>query len=133
MRYRRHEARAVLKYRSGKGAMRSLENAAIAFLCCVAASFASSACAEEAIGSAVGLTPAADGSIAGRLDLGSGVFRDETVKTGPSGVLELRFVDQTHLALGSSSSVKLDRFVYGGEGSDSIVIGITRGAFRFAT
>jgi hypothetical protein len=55
------------------------------------------------------------------------------VQTGPSGALELQFVDKTHLALGSSSAVKLDRFVYDGTKSSSIVLGLTKGAFRFAT
>ena len=101
---------------------------ALAFL-----SHSGSASAAESIGSTVGLTPAATGTEAGRLDVGSSVFQDETVRTGPSGVLELKFVDQTRLALGSSSAVKLDKFVYAGNSSDAIVLGLTKGAFRFAT
>ena len=92
------------------------------------------ASAADGIGHAVGLTPAARGTIAGSISIGGAVFQDETVQTGPSGVLELQFLDETHLALGSSSSVKLDRFVYAGnEQANAVVIGLTRGAFRFAT
>jgi hypothetical protein len=89
--------------------------------------------AADEIGTAVAMTPAARGTVAGRLEVGASVFRDETVQTGPSGVLELQFVDKTHLALGSQSSVKLDRFVYDGSKADAVVIGLTKGAFRFAT
>jgi len=96
-------------------------------------SFGSPSRADEGIGAAVGLTPAATGTQAGRISIGSQVFRDETVQTGPSGVLELQFVDKTRLALGASSAVTLDRFVYSGNKSDSIVLGLSKGAFRFAT
>jgi hypothetical protein len=92
------------------------------------------ACASESIGAAIGLTPAATGSMAGALSLGKAVFRDETVRTGANGSAELRFLDDTHLGLGPSSSVILDKFVYGGGGSaDQVAIKLTKGAFRFVT
>jgi ferric-dicitrate binding protein FerR (iron transport regulator) len=88
----------------------------------------------DGIGQAVGLTPAASGTVAGRIDVGTSVFQEETVKTGPSGTLEIRFRDETRLGLGASSTVKLDRFVYVGEtGTEAVVIGLTKGAFRLAT
>ncbi|MDQ0393018.1 FecR family protein [Labrys monachus] len=90
--------------------------------------------AAETIGSAVGVTPAAIGTVAGELGVNLHVYRDETVRTGPTGILEIEFLDQTRLALGTSSSAKLDRFVYAGSGrADDVVIGLTRGVFRFAT
>ena len=90
--------------------------------------------AADGIGQAVGLTPAASGTVAGRIDVGTSVFQDETVKTGPSGTLEIRFRDETRLGLSASSTVKLDRFVYaGGDKADAVVIGLTKGAFRLAT
>jgi len=95
---------------------------------------ASPVAAADGIGQAVGLTPAASGTVAGRIDVGTSVFQDETVKTGPSGTLEIRFRDETRLGLGASSTVKLDRFVYAGEsGTEAVVIGLTKGAFRLAT
>ncbi len=90
--------------------------------------------AADNIGQAVGLTPAANGTVAGLLAVGAPVYRDETIRTGPSGVVELKFLDDTNLALGSSSSVKLDQFVYAGNGTaDKVVVALGRGAFRFAT
>jgi len=56
------------------------------------------------------------------------------VTTGPTGVLELKFLDQTRLAVQSSSSVTLDRFVYAGAGRvDDLVLSLSKGVFRFAT
>jgi ferric-dicitrate binding protein FerR (iron transport regulator) len=115
----------------------SLAEKSTARLCAIAsacAMLAWPASAADGIGRAVGLTPAASGTVAGRIDLGTSVFQDETVKTGPSGTLEIRFRDETRLGLGASSTVKLDRFVYAGEsGADAVVIGLTKGAFRLAT
>jgi ferric-dicitrate binding protein FerR (iron transport regulator) len=87
----------------------------------------------EAIGDAVGVTPAVVGTVSGELGVNVPVYRDETVRTGPTGVLEIKFLDQTHLALGSSSSVKLDRFVYSGGQASDVVLGLSKGVFRFAT
>jgi ferric-dicitrate binding protein FerR (iron transport regulator) len=86
------------------------------------------------IGDVVGLTPAVHGSITGLLSIGSPVHLSETIKTGPSGVIELQFLDNTHLMLGSNSSVVLDSFVYEGGGkAKSVILQFARGAFRFAT
>lgn len=80
------------------------------------------------------LTPAAVGTESGRLDTGKSVFQGETISTGPSGAAELMFLDSTHLALGPSSAVALDQFVYSGSGqADAVAVGLTRGLFRFAT
>jgi hypothetical protein len=92
------------------------------------------ASAQTKIGTTVGLSPLAEGSHAGSLVLGASVIQDEIVRTGPVGALELQFLDGTHLALDRSSSVKLDKFVYSvSKRGDQVVIGLTKGAFRFAT
>jgi ferric-dicitrate binding protein FerR (iron transport regulator) len=93
----------------------------------------SGALAAEAIGDAVGVTPAAVGTVSGDLGINVAVYRNETVQTGPTGVLEIKFLDQTRLALGSNSSVKLDRFVYSGGQASDVVVGLSKGVFRFAT
>ncbi|MDQ0390798.1 FecR family protein [Labrys monachus] len=86
------------------------------------------------IGSVVGLTPAVHGSLSGLLSIGSPVHLGETIRTGPSGVVEVQFLDNTHLMLGSKSSVTLDSFVYEGNGkAKSVVLQFAKGAFRFAT
>lgn len=86
------------------------------------------------IGDVVGLTPAVRGSVSGLLAIGSKIHQGEKIVTGPSGVVELRFLDNTHLMLGSRSSVTLDSFIYAGNGkANSVVLQFARGAFRFAT
>jgi ferric-dicitrate binding protein FerR (iron transport regulator) len=93
-----------------------------------------SATSPPVIGDVVGLTPAVHGSISGLLQNGSKVYQGEKIVTGPSGVIELRFLDNTHIMLGSRSSVTLDNFAYAGDGkADSVVVQFARGAFRFAT
>lgn len=92
-----------------------------------------SANAAETVGNTVGVTPAAIGTVAGELGVDIAVYRDETVRTGPSGALEIKFLDQTRLALGSSASAKLDRFVYSGGQAGDVVIGLSKGVFRFAS
>jgi ferric-dicitrate binding protein FerR (iron transport regulator) len=92
------------------------------------------ASAQTRIGTTVGLSPLAEVSHAGSLVLGASIIQDEVVRTGPAGALELQFLDGTHLALDRSSSVKLDKFVYSvSRRGDQVVIGLTKGAFRFAT
>jgi len=95
---------------------------------------APAAAGPEVIGDVVGITPAVRGSISGLLEIGSKVHQGERIETGPSGVIELRFLDNTHLMLGSRSSVTLDSFVYAGNGkAKSVVLQFAKGAFRFAT
>jgi hypothetical protein len=102
-----------------------------------AALVASAALAAEPIGSATRVVPSVTGTMGGRtaaVAAGDSVVQDETMQTGPTGDARLRFVDETDLAIGPGSTVKLDRFVFAGGGSAaSVVLSATRGAFRFAT
>lgn len=68
------------------------------------------------------------------LSVGGSVFRNETIRTGPSSATRLVFLDQTNLAVGPSSSVVLNQFVYaGGSTAQAIGVNLVRGAFRFTT
>ena len=115
--------------------MTMLRRARLLVLATTAACLAASgAHAVDAIGQTVALTPAAKGSASGRLSTGSAVFQGETITTGPSGTAELQFLDSTNLALGPSSAVALDEFVYSGNGqANAVAVGLTKGLFRFAT
>jgi hypothetical protein len=65
---------------------------------------------------------------------GDDVYRDEGVKTAPDGNAELHLRDKTVLRVGPSSFVKLDKFVYVGEGSvGAIGIRLVKGSLRFFT
>jgi hypothetical protein len=90
--------------------------------------------AQTRIGTANSVTPQADGSIAGTLAAGSGVHANETVKTGSSGKADLRFLDQSNLSVGATSTVRLDKFVYDpNKGTSTVTIEASRGSLRFAT
>lgn len=65
---------------------------------------------------------------------GDGVVQNEVVRTGAASAARIVFLDSTNLAMGASSSVTLDRFVYDGSGTArSAVINATRGAFRWVS
>lgn len=75
----------------------------------------------------VATTPAA-------IQVGDDVFANEAVRTGGDSAAKFVFSDQTNLALGATSTVKLDRFVYKGETSYlKAAVNFTAGAFRFTT
>jgi FecR protein len=75
-----------------------------------------------------------DGAAPRFINTGSEVYSTELVKTGDKGVARLVFLDNTDLAVGPRSEVKLDKFVYDPERkSGAVVINVTRGAFRFVT
>jgi ferric-dicitrate binding protein FerR (iron transport regulator) len=62
------------------------------------------------------------------------VFRNESVRTGQDSAAKFVFVDATNLALGPSSTVKLDRFVFSDETSYShAAVNLAKGAFRFSS
>lgn len=97
--------------------------------------FAGTACAQtaEPIGHVVSMTPAVFGPKKW-LDIASPVYADDTIRTGPSGVVELLFIDNTRLVLGPRSTVVLDKFVYDRNGrAKAVVLKLATGAFRFAT
>jgi hypothetical protein len=54
---------------------------------------------------------------------GDDVYRGEGVKTEADSTTKLVLRDKTILTVGPSSTVKLDRFVYAGEGSTGAIAG----------
>src|SRR5271165_2982730 len=70
----------------------------------------------------------------GPLNTGDDVFRNEVVKTGEGSRAKLVFLDSTNLAVGPTSRVTLDEFVYSTEVSaGKVTINLAKGVFRFAT
>jgi hypothetical protein len=68
--------------------------------------------------------------------IGSGdqVFRNEVVRTGADSATKLVFSDNTNLAVGPTSTVTLDKFVFAGETNyQKVTVNLVRGAFRFST
>lgn len=74
------------------------------------------------------------GSATSRINVGDGVLRNETVRTGPDSAARLVMLDNTNLSLGPGSTLKLDRTVFNDERTyRDIAIRLTTGAFRFVT
>jgi hypothetical protein len=117
--------------------MRSLSHR-IALASLVVVALASHArAATDSIGAARAITTTVSGTIDARsaaLKTGDAVFANETIVTDANGVGQFQFNDQTKLAIGPGSIVKLDNFVYDSKTSEGrIVIGLTAGALRFIT
>jgi hypothetical protein len=69
-----------------------------------------------------------------QINVGDGVLRDETVRTGADSAARFVMLDSTNLSLGANASIKLDRTVFNDEHSyRDIAIRLTTGAFRFVT
>lgn len=96
---------------------------------------ASPALAAPEIGKATEITTEVTGDDAGSirvLKAGDQVFQEERIATDDKGIGQFEFFDDTRLAIGPGSAVKLDRFVYGtNRSATSVTIQLTKGAFRF--
>ena len=74
------------------------------------------------------------GSASSQINVGDGLLRDETVRTGADSAARLVMIDSTNLSLGANASIRLDRTVFNDEHSyKEIAIRLTTGAFRFVT
>ena len=69
-----------------------------------------------------------------QINVGDGLVRDETVRTGIDSATRLVMADSTNLSIGPNASLKLDRTVFDDAHSyRDISIKLTTGAFRFVT
>jgi hypothetical protein len=103
----------------------------------IAFSLTGAASAQQRIGEAASVqnqvVRVSAGTTAG-LSVGGSVFRNETIRTAAASSARLVFLDQTNLAVGPSSSVVLNQFVYsGGSAAQAVGVNLVRGAFRFTT
>jgi hypothetical protein len=74
------------------------------------------------------------GPASSQINVGDGLLRDETVRTGLDSAARLVMADSTNLSLGPNATIKLDRTVFNDEHSyRDIAIRLTTGAFRFVT
>jgi hypothetical protein len=101
----------------------------------VAACLLVGAAKAESIGGAEIVVNEVKGNLPGKVVSvlqGDDVYRDEGVKTAPGSNAELHLRDKTVLRVGPSSFVKLDKFVYVGEGGvGTIGIRLIKGSLRF--
>ena len=69
-----------------------------------------------------------------QINVGDGLLRDETVRTGADSATRLVMADSTNLSLGPNAAIKLDRTVFDDEHTyRDIAVRLTTGAFRFVT
>lgn len=107
----------------------------IFFLLTSASSLA--AAPQQSIGSAVvvvNLVTAAFNRDTRTLQQGDPVHQDEFIEVGNDASSEFKLDDDTKLALGPGSHLKLDKFVYDpAKSNGSIVLDLVKGTFRFMT
>jgi hypothetical protein len=98
---------------------------------------AAGATSAQPIAVATAVKTSATGELAGQqreLTAGGELSQDEVIKTDRAGNANLKFIDDTALTVGPASTIKLDKFVFNPDRKASqFVLGVTRGAFRFAT
>ncbi|MEM1197868.1 MAG: FecR domain-containing protein [Pseudomonadota bacterium] len=90
----------------------------------------------ENIGKADRVQNNVTGIIGGRstkISRGDNVFQDQRIRTRSNSTAQIRFKDNTRLAVGPNSSITLDRAVFSGDANERLIIKAARGAFRFAS
>lgn len=101
----------------------------------IALTFADAATAAGGIGKATSIATEVTGDSSGMarpLNNGDPIFLNEQIETDDKGIGQFEFLDNTKLAVGSGSKVKIDQFVYsGGRGASAVTVELGRGAFRF--
>ena len=66
------------------------------------------------------------------ISVGSEIFRDESITTGPDGHLHILFRDESNMTLGPNAKLIIDEFVYDpGTGTGSVVLQQAEGIMRF--
>ena len=66
------------------------------------------------------------------LFVGSDIFRNESIKTGPDGTAHLMFADKSSLTIGPNSEVVIDKFVYQPDSqTGELALSASRGVLRF--
>jgi len=91
--------------------------------------------AQSRIGEAVVVrNEVVDVATTAQINVGDGVLRDETVRTGLESAARLVMADSTNVSLGPNATLKLDRSVFNDERSyREIALRMASGAFRFVT
>lgn len=68
------------------------------------------------------------------ISLGDDIRRNQVVRTGSDSQAKVVFLDNTNLAIGPTSTVTMDQFVFaGGQTATQVGINVVRGALRFSS
>lgn len=91
--------------------------------------------AAESVGKATSIATAVTGNSSGAaksLKNGDQIFLNEQIETDDKGIGQFEFLDNTKLAVGPGSKVKIDEFVFaGGKNASAVTVELGKGAFRF--
>jgi len=75
-----------------------------------------------------------NGSVAGVINVGTGVSENEVISTGQESSTQLLFRDETSLTIGPNSRLTLDRFIYNpNTRAGDVVVNVVQGTFRFVS
>ncbi len=67
------------------------------------------------------------------LGLGDKIFEQDTITTGESSLLNLRFKDKTRFELGPEATLIASKYKYNQNPDDKVSMKVAKGAFRFVT
>src|SRR5690348_9629273 len=90
----------------------------------------------EAVGKAASVVPSADftrGTVVRTLTIDEALEQDDRIRTSQSGLIQVRFLDDTMLTIGPNSEILLDKFVFDGSTAKNLSIQVVRGAMRFVS
>ncbi len=94
-----------------------------------------SAFAADGVGKATSIATAVTGNSSGAakpIRNGDQIFLNEQIETDDKGIGQFEFLDNTKLAIGPGSKVKIDEFVFaGGRNASAVTVELGKGAFRF--
>ena len=112
-----------------------------AFAACMSFSVVVAACSVASAQQKIGVAASVQNDVArvqaaNATPIGEGdnLIRDEVVRTGAASTAKLVFLDDTNLAVGPTSTVKLDKFVFAGNADyKKVALDVARGSLRFIT
>jgi ferric-dicitrate binding protein FerR (iron transport regulator) len=114
-----------------------LVRSAFAAALMLSVSHATIAWAASPAGTAVAVRPDASATGTGGdrgLAVDAPVFMGDAINTDTRGMAQIRFADETKLAVGPNSRITIDRFVFAGnQTAKQVTLDVTQGAFRFIT
>ncbi|WP_375413496.1 FecR domain-containing protein [uncultured Bradyrhizobium sp.] len=111
--------------------MTRLQNVKMALALSAAATLGVPASAEQVVGTASAVNPAATVNLR-TISIGSSIAHKERVRTTASGSVQVLFIDKTSMTVGPNSDVTIDEYVFDPKaGTGNLAATVGKGAMRF--